>query len=157
MAVNLDLLGDPIPENFGGRGRPQHIPTTGNRNKVIVLLAMGWEEPRIAAAIGITKPTLRKHYFRELKVRDEARARLEAELITGMAAKALSGDVPAYREVCRAIEKADLAKAEGAYQRSAAPAVSTAKLGKKEQRQAAAESVGGHLLPGPPPARMTSH
>lgn len=38
----FDLLGDPIPEGFGKRGRPEHIPTVENRNKVRLLLALGW-------------------------------------------------------------------------------------------------------------------
>ena len=29
----FDLFGDPIPENWGKRGRPQHIPTLKNRAK----------------------------------------------------------------------------------------------------------------------------
>ncbi|HET6972328.1 MAG TPA: hypothetical protein VFH92_14460, partial [Phenylobacterium sp.] len=158
MAENLDLLGDPIPENWGGRGRPPHLPTRANRNKIIVLLAMGWEEAKIAAAIGISKPTLRKHYFRELKVRDEARARLEGELITGMAAKALAGDVPAYREVRRALDKSDVQAVDAVYRPVAeAPANKAPRLGKKAQAQADAEQIAGIFEPGPPPARLTPH
>lgn len=158
MAENLDLLGDPIPANWGGRGRPEHIPTTRNRNKVMVLLALGWSVEKIAASIGITRPTLKKHYFRELKVRDEARARLEGELVVGMAAKALAGDVPAYREVRKAIEKADLVEADQVYRPTGRAAAKVPKLGKKEERQAAAVEVGeGVYAPGAPPPRPTPH
>lgn len=157
MAENLDLLGDPIPENFGGRGRPPHIPTTTNRNKVMVLLAMDWDEVRIAKAIGITKPTLKKHYFRELKVREEARARLEAQLLVGMAAKALTGDVPAFREIDKRFARADLAGADEAYRPTALPAPKAEKIGKKAQRQADAELLAeGSLAPGAPPARLVN-
>ena len=69
----FDLLGDPIPEGWGKRGRPPHIPTMRNRNKIRVLLALGWSKRWIASAIGITKATLQKHYFVELRQRDEAR------------------------------------------------------------------------------------
>jgi DNA invertase Pin-like site-specific DNA recombinase len=56
----FDLLGDPIPPNWGKRGRPPHIPTQENRNKIILLLAQGWTNERIAGAIGITLNTLKR-------------------------------------------------------------------------------------------------
>ena len=59
----FDLLGDPILEGFGKRGRPPHIPTEKNRNKIMILLAQGWIDQRISSALGITVPTLRKHFF----------------------------------------------------------------------------------------------
>ncbi len=80
MDQNFDLFGDPIPENHGKRGRPPHMVTQENRNKVMMLLALGRSNERIAAALGITAPTLRKNYFRELKGRLDARERLDAAL-----------------------------------------------------------------------------
>ena len=158
MAQNLDLLGDPIPENWGGRGRPAHIPTAENSNKVMVLLAMDWSEEKIAAALGITKPTLRKHYFRQLKVRDEARARLESAMVYSLATKAVTGDVPAYREVSRAMEKADMKREHQAFQATPVAESRPGRLGKKEERQAAAEEVvAGKFAPGAPPARLMKH
>jgi hypothetical protein len=76
----FDLFGDPVPANWGERGRPEHIPTQKNRNRVSMLVALGWSVARIAAALFVTQPTLRKHYFSELKYRDVARDRLEAAL-----------------------------------------------------------------------------
>ena len=73
MTVEFDLLGDPIPENWGKRGRPPHVTTERNCNKIRVLLALGWTNSRIAQALRITGKTLSKHYFRELRQRDEAR------------------------------------------------------------------------------------
>lgn len=81
VAANFDLFGDPIPANHGGRGRPEHVPTIENRNRVNMLLAMGWSNERIAAALRVTLPTLRKHYFSELKYRAVARDRLDAVLL----------------------------------------------------------------------------
>ena len=80
-----DLFGDPIPANWGERGRPAHIPT--QQNRVSMLVALGWTNPRIAAALYITLPTLRKHYFSELKFREVARDRL----MTGVAMKLWEG------------------------------------------------------------------
>ena len=47
MAEVFDLLGDPIPERWGKRGRPPHIPIERNRNKIRLLLALGWTNLRI--------------------------------------------------------------------------------------------------------------
>jgi hypothetical protein len=47
MKHNLDLFGDPVPPNHGRRSRPAHIATRENRNKVLMLLALGWTNGRI--------------------------------------------------------------------------------------------------------------
>ena len=64
MTGCFDLLGGPIPENWGKCGRPPHILTERNRNKFTLLLALGRTNTRIARALGITGATLRKYYFR---------------------------------------------------------------------------------------------
>ena len=102
----FDLLGDPIPDGWGGRGRPPHIPTTENRNKVIVLQAVGRTDDEIAAALGISKPTLRKHYFSEMKSRTAARFRVEAAMLTVLMTQAGDGSVPAIKELDRHLERA---------------------------------------------------
>jgi hypothetical protein len=55
--------------------RPEHIATQQNRNKVMMLLAFGWGQDRIARAMGIDPKTLRKNYSRELKFREPRPAR----------------------------------------------------------------------------------
>ncbi len=67
--AEYDLLGDPIPPHFGKRGRPPHVPTAENRQKMRLLLAFDLSNQRIARALGITGKTLSKHYFRELRQR----------------------------------------------------------------------------------------
>jgi len=130
MDANFDLLGDPIPENWGKRGRPPHIPTQENRNKIRVLLGMGWTDRRIAQALRITKATLRKHYFAELRARDEARPALEAAHVVMVYRAAAGGNVGAMKELGRLLEKMDLARpAPPARAQAAKPE----KLGKKEQ------------------------
>ncbi len=64
MTDVFDLLGDPIPERLGKRGRPPHIPTERNRHKIRLLLAIGWTEARITRALRIIGKTLAKYYFR---------------------------------------------------------------------------------------------
>jgi ATP/maltotriose-dependent transcriptional regulator MalT len=58
MTQAFDLFGDPIPENWSGRGRPPHIPCQGNRNKVSMLLALGCSNERIARALRVAKGAL---------------------------------------------------------------------------------------------------
>lgn len=96
-----DLLGDPIVENWRGRGRPQHVPTTENRLKIKLLLAQGWTDMRIAGALGITPPTLRKHYFSVLRLRDTARDQVEATGLATLWSLGRSGNVAAMKEYFR--------------------------------------------------------
>ncbi len=107
MAQDFDLLGDPIPEGFGKRGRPVHTPTDEKRKVVIQLMAFDWTFEQIAAALSITPPTLRKHYFRELKSRAEARFRVEAKLLTTLMSEAEVGNVSAIDKYLKRLEKHD--------------------------------------------------
>lgn len=73
----LDLFGNPIePER--GRGRPRHIPTAAQRAQVRELRAAGAILPTIAAAIGITIPTLLVAYPEELRSKSKASAKRAA-------------------------------------------------------------------------------
>lgn len=94
----LDLFGDPVPANWGQRGRPEHIPTQQNRNRVSMLVALGWGNGRIAAAMFLTVPTLRKHYFSELAFRRVARDRLDANIAMKLWDGVMAGNVTAIRE-----------------------------------------------------------
>lgn len=80
MSETFDLFGDPVSANWGQCGRPEHIASQKNRNRVNMLVALGWSTKRIADAMLVTLPTLRKHYFSERKYRDVARDRLNAEI-----------------------------------------------------------------------------
>ena len=108
MAEVLDLFGDPVPANWGGRGRPEHVPTQQNRNRVSLLVALGWSNARVAAALFITQPTLRKYYFSELKFRDVARDRLVAQLGVKLLEGVNEGNVSAIREFQKYLERNDL-------------------------------------------------
>jgi hypothetical protein len=130
----LDLFGDPVPENKGKRGRPQHVVTQENRNKVNMLLAMGRSNERIANALNVTLPTLRKHYFSELKFRDTARDRLDARLAMTLWGQFQGGNTGAGREFIRLLERNDMAFGlRGASTPAPAADVERGeKLGKKE-------------------------
>lgn len=47
-------------------GRPPHEPTKQTRKFVVSMVAAGIEQLEIARVLGITKPTLHKHYRAEL-------------------------------------------------------------------------------------------
>ncbi len=48
------------------RGRPSHVPTKKTREDVEILSACGNTEDVIAKVIGVSEPTLRLHYRKEL-------------------------------------------------------------------------------------------
>lgn len=47
--------------------RPEHVPTPKDRLMVKVMVAGGIQQTHIAASLGISKPTLRKHYRDEIR------------------------------------------------------------------------------------------
>jgi predicted transcriptional regulator len=109
---DFDLLGDAIPEGFDTdrrRGRPPHLVTEEKRRKVMVLAAFDRNEEQIAAALSITPPTLRKHYFRELRSRLEARQRLEGKLLAALLTEVDKGNVSAIDKLFKRLDKHDLA------------------------------------------------
>lgn len=134
----FDLFGDPVPDNWGRRGRPQHIATQQNRNKVNLLLAFGWSNERIAKALRITAPTLRRNYFRELKFRDEARDRLDASMAMKLWNQVEQGKIPAIKEFRKLIDQNDLAFAKKVTHQ-AQPADKP--MGKKAAANAAAQTA----------------
>lgn len=133
MSENFDLLGDPIPEGFGKRGRPPHVPDVKKRSKVMLLLAIGRTDAQIAAALGISEPTLKKHYFRELKSKEEARFRVEGASLLKLYELVEAGNMAAIREMNKVLAKASAADPH--FERRAAANAQPGreqKLGKKE-------------------------
>ena len=143
MAEVLDLFGDPVPANWGERGRPEHVASQQNRNRVSLLVALGWSNARIAAALFISQPTLRKHYFSELKFRDVARDRLVAQVGVKLMDGVNEGNVSAIREFQKYLERNDLMLYGQTRQpEKAAPTAKPAKaekIGKKAAALAAAQ------------------
>ena len=129
-----DLLGDPIPPNRGKRGRPQHVPTKENANKIMLLLAQGWTDARIAASMGITIPTLKKYYFSVLKSRDVARDRVESIGLLTLWNLGREGNVAAMKEYFRRHDAAIGDVFADQVERE------TQKLGKKEQMRIEADN-----------------
>ncbi len=145
MSPIFDLFGDPVPDNHGRRGRPQHIPTQENRNKVSMMLAWGWSNDRIAAVLRCTLPTLRKHYFSELKFREVARDRLVMQQAAMLWGQFKDGNVAAGREFDRLMERNDIEVGHRSFydgQRRDTEEERPQPIGKKEAAAAAAATAG---------------
>jgi hypothetical protein len=120
VTENFDLFGNPYVEKPTKRGRPPHEVTKKTRNRVSMLVALGWANPRIAAALGVTLPTLHKHYFYELRQRELAEA----------------GNVGAFKEFGKLLERNDRMEIER--EMGANP--------KEDGKSAAAERVGKKVI-----------
>lgn len=103
-----------------------------------MLVALGWSNKRIADALFITLPTLRKHYFSELKFRDVARDRLNATMATKLWDLFMAGNVAAGKEFRDFLEKNDL-MLFGQTEQPRKPE-KPPKLGKKEAAALAAQN-----------------
>lgn len=104
---DFDLFGDPVRLASGRRGRPAHVATQENRNKVMMLVAMGWSNDRIGAALHVSQPTLRRYYFSELKARQVQRDRMDAQRLMTVWKSASGGNVGAMRLFNQMLEKND--------------------------------------------------
>lgn len=69
---NRDLFGWPFEPALKRPGRPRHVPTAELRQRVAELHAEGLGQVKIAHAIGITGPTLARHYRLELHSKSQA-------------------------------------------------------------------------------------
>lgn len=68
----LDLFGMPrADERRRPQGRPPHVPTNELRCRVREMHLAGQTQPTIAKAIGLTVPTLTRHYRLELESRSQ--------------------------------------------------------------------------------------
>lgn len=123
-------------------GRRPYEPTDEDREKVRVLKAGGMSNEAIAEAVGISEPTLRKHFRSDL---DIGSAKVAADVLMARYRAALGGNVSAQNKL---LEQIGVATAAGRVKQREAKAP---KLGKKEEQQQAAEKVGGKFsVPLPP-------
>ena len=72
-----DLFGHPVSANHGKPGRPPLQINSEDRDIVEVGLARGWSNQRIANAIGISVPSLKRYFRSALRQRDVMRDKLE--------------------------------------------------------------------------------
>ena len=137
----VDLFGDPIQPRSDGRGRPEHSWSLENSNKVLLAFARRLSVKEAATAIGVSVPTLRKHYSSELAQREAAALRFEMVQLARLNDGAKAGSVAAEKELGRRLEKAAIQQLSQQVKdrgrvKKAAP------IGKKEAaREAAKEAV----------------
>lgn len=143
MEPNFDLFGHPVREGFGKRGRPPYEATDKDRNKIKLLLALGWSISRIANGVGISPATVKRYFRAELKQRDAMRDRLEARRFEIAMEQANAGNITALKELGAMIEKNDRMVIEAAMGEKPDSDRPSEKPGKKaidEQRAAAADA-----------------
>lgn len=149
----VDLLGDPWTPPRDPRGRKRHKRNAQVAENVALLKASGQTVEAIALRLGISEPTLRKYYFREI---EQGADLAEAVLNEAMWKKALAGNVGAARFIRENMKQGE-ARAASTRVRDRAPP-KDAPLGKKAERQAAAERVSGRLaVPTPPPTLVVNN
>jgi hypothetical protein len=90
-------------------GRKPFAPDRETREKVSLLVAVGTAPDDIAKVVGITTPTLRKHFAEELAT---AATRKRAEVLMDMMRAAKKGNVTAQRELLELIDNAALSDLE---------------------------------------------
>jgi hypothetical protein len=70
-----------------GRGRPEYVPDEQTRKNVTVLAGVGVSHEVIANVVGISRPTLEKHYANELQYGSETANALVAANLFKQATK----------------------------------------------------------------------
>src|SRR5262245_6335567 len=89
MTATRDIATNLLPRR---RGSPPFQPTDDQRRMVERAVGLGFTQERIAALLGITKPTLEKHFREEL---DRGGAVVEYQVGSSLVDQALKGNVNA--------------------------------------------------------------
>ncbi len=152
MAREFDLFGNPMPRNFGERGRPEHVPTAENENKIRLLLVANWTKQQIAEELGITAKTLNKHYFHIFdRARKIAIRELKGKVLLQLDQAAEAGNVSAMKELRKIAEQEELALLPPEMKPGKTVKRAPEKLGKKDRLKQEARSPSGgwdEILPG---------
>lgn len=138
----VDLFGDPWREPKDQRGRKRHKWGKQVAENIAVLKASGHTVEMIASRVGLSEPTLRKYYLRELS---EGADLAQARLAEVMWQKAMAGNVSAARFVREEFGKGPANDAANRVRQRAA--AKQPALGKKEQRLEDAAGVTGLYAP----------
>lgn len=91
------------PAGLKKAGRPSFVPTAAQRQEVARLRSVGMEILEIAAVIGISGPTLNRHFAYELS---EGAAKKRAAIFRALEKNALAGNVSAQKAMIAQFEKA---------------------------------------------------
>lgn len=91
----LDLFGNPVRSSKGRRGRPPLEISDEDRDAVEAALVKGYTNQHICDVLGISLPSLKRHFRASLQNRDNARERLKLALMAAMARAAIEERKPA--------------------------------------------------------------
>ncbi len=119
------------PVNVGGR--PEYAPTKAIRKRVAIAAGAGMSHEEIAIGLGISRPTLEKHFEYELSHGAYAK---RLEVLEAMHKAAAKGNVSAAREYLSVSPRAS-APPPAPVEEGEPPA-----LGKKDQAKADAKTAG---------------
>ncbi len=148
MTQDFDLFGNPLNTADPKRGRPEHVPTEENIIFVMVLLASGQTNQEVAKTLGLSVPTFRKHYLHLIKQRDLMLDRLKTKLRVTQIQQGLLGNASALNAALATLDKVRAEDAERRVKGRERPKPEkAAKLGKKEEKQLAAQRVSGKYAP----------
>jgi hypothetical protein len=129
-------------------GRPAYRPSIEDRKTVEEMKFCGESDNTIARALNIDPDTLRKHFVDELA---DGHAQRRKEVIGLMFNAARSGNVAAIKKL------EEMGRAAGAAESIKGREKPAPKLGKKEERQAAAQNVGGRFATPAAPKLVVSN
>lgn len=115
----------------------QFEPTEDDRERVSLLKADGWSNERIAKQLGIARNTLEKVFTEELATGGD---KVRSQVLAAMMEAAKRGSATAGRMLIERFAAAE-----------AGTPIMSGKIGKKAEKQAAAERVEGKFAPPPPP------
>lgn len=147
----VDLFGNVPFVRKEGRGRPEHQATLEKLNKVLMAFVAGYSIKQAADIIGVSVPTLRKHYFSAVDVRDSAALKFEIDRLVRLNTLAAAGNVSAEKELGRMLERVKIAQLSDQASGSVRPP-KPPKQGKKAALQQAADELRGMYEAPPPPA-----
>jgi hypothetical protein len=139
---DFDLFGNPVQPGLGQRGRPRYEASDKDRNKVKMLLALGWGNQRIANALDVSLATLKRYFRADLKIRDVMRDRLVARQFEIALEQANAGNMTALKLLDQMMDKNDRMYAERRLERAQGDVDPKEKLGKKERAAVEAREAG---------------
>lgn len=140
-APAVDLLGDPWTPPRDPRGRKRHRRNPQVAQKIALMRSTGSTVEDVVLNIGLSAPTLRKYYLREL---DEGSTLARQEILQAQYQRAMAGSAASAKLVLAEIERNGFVPriADAAAQAAAAASPSNKPLGKKEQATLDAQSAG---------------
>lgn len=138
----MDLFGEAVCLPREGRGRPAHVWTLENSNKVNLLFACGRDVKDVAAAIGVSVPTLYKHYFDECSKRKSAELKLRGLQLARLNREAEAGNVAAEKALAAMVQSERMRASADRIAQPQAKAKAAPPKGKKEQQKERAFLAG---------------